>query len=171
MSYRGDRRAPADASTFKPKKKQLRKEALKESPREQKREGALRQALANAFGEDGKRAARRESNEIDVYGKGAPTDRLQFGYSPSVLDEALEYHAQYAAADWVDARRRHYKTAILQQEPLVPLNCEPFASVLKLKKHWEGLSQFNADVGAGQVDMDHVDSVLDLLAAKQRTAM
>lgn len=171
MSYRGNRSAPADTGNFRPKKAQLRKDALKDSPRELKKEGALRQALANAFGEDGKRALRKEANELDVYGKGLPTDRLQFGYAPAVLEEALDYHAQYTAADWVADRRRNYRAAIVQRQKLEPLNCEPFASVLKLKKHWESLSQFNADVNGGQVDMDQVDNVLDLLAAQQRTAI
>nr|CCC53746.1 conserved hypothetical protein [Trypanosoma vivax Y486] len=143
----------------------------KQGERERKNE-ALRVALASAF------LAPSASDPIsgaapvfDEYGKGSPSDRLQFGYAPAVSAEAIAFHSTISADAWISARRKNYWKAIIKQKPLERSNCEPLTSVLKLKKHWQNTKQFEAEVGGGNDTWrDKADDVLEELVSRQRVA-
>ena len=57
---------------------------------------------------------RGNTGPADDYGRGAPTDRLVYGYSPAIVAEAVAFHSQYAAADWRRARKQHFREQCLK---------------------------------------------------------
>ena len=75
---------------------------------------------------------------FDTYGKGEPTDRLQFGYSPAVTDEAVAYHAMIRPSQWIGERKKRLKNYLFKKQRVPPhmSSLEPLESVFKLKEHW-----------------------------------
>lgn len=147
------------------------KRSARPSPKEEgthkknpQKEEVLAQALAQAF----THGSSRQEGEADTYGNGAPTDRLQFGYSPAVAEEAVAFHSQFTAEEWV-RRRREACRAVFVEKKERRLSCEPITSQLKLKQHWRNLSQFNADIHRDDVSVDRATQMLDTLASRQRT--
>lgn len=145
-----------------------------------KKEAALQRALAAAMGKGeategssstAPAAAPSEPSapsEPDVYGKGSPADRLQFGYSPAVAEEAVAFHSRITAESWLRERRRSGRIAFVKHEKLPRMNLEPIHSVLKLKNHWSKVSQFQSSLHDDRVTAQDADHLLDMLAAKQR---
>lgn len=138
------------------------------------REEALREALAKALTNPNAAATAGASSstisEVDTYGNGSPTDRLQFGYSPAVAAEAVAFHARFATSDWVAARRRNLQLTLVKKQKLTQLNCEPVTSILKLQRHWKQINAFQSDVRGGKSKLKaaDLDQLLDMLASKQR---
>ncbi|KPA85090.1 hypothetical protein ABB37_01496 [Leptomonas pyrrhocoris] len=137
------------------------------------REVALREALAKALTNPNASAGATSSSalsEVDTYGNGSPTDRLQFGYSPAVAAEAAAFHSRFAAADWIAARKRNGHLVFAKKQKLSPLNCEPVTSILKLQRHWKKINAFQSDVHSGKSKLKaaDLDQLLDMLASKQR---
>lgn len=150
------------------RKERAAKKAVVEAPSKRSRKAAaFEQALAGAFRQQEQRGpASRE--EVDAYGKGNPEDRLQFGYAPALAEEAIAFHSRISAHEWVSKRRESSRIAIKKGQKLAKPNCEPFASMLKLKNHWSNVSQFNVDRRGECVSAEEADSLLDMLAARQR---
>ncbi|CAJ1029192.1 hypothetical protein, conserved [Leishmania lindenbergi] len=137
------------------------------------REEALREALAKALSHGGVEggAASASENSVDTYGNGSPTDRLQFGYSPSIAAEAVAFHARFAKEAWVAARKRNGRVVFVKRQKLDATNCEPITSILKLQSHWKQLNAFQGDArdGAGRkMKAEDLDKLIDMLASKQR---
>lgn len=134
------------------------------------REEVLREALAKALANPSASTS-TALEEVDAYGKGAPTDRLQFGYSPAVAAEAVAFHSRFTAETWRAARQRNGRHTFVKKQKLSPLNCEPVTSILKLQRHWKKTNAFKSDVSGSSgsllkaADLDHL---LDMLASKQR---
>lgn len=78
--------------------------------------------------------------DLDYAGRGHPFDRLQFGYSPSDLEEAKAFHGNFTVQQWKVERSNNYRKAILKNQKLVKPNCEPLVSMFKLKRHWAALT-------------------------------
>lgn len=78
--------------------------------------------------------------DLDYAGRGHPFDRLQFGYSPSDLEEAKAFHGNFTVQQWKVERSNNYRKSIIKQQKLVKLNCEPLVSMFKLKRHWAALT-------------------------------
>ena len=97
----------------------------------------------------GGRASTALPGDFDTYGKGDATDRLQFGYSPAVPEEAVAFHALFPAAAWKQERQQRYRKYIAKGQPLPRHKSllEPLESVFKVTSHWE-LSQQRAKGGA-----------------------
>ncbi|EPY42428.1 hypothetical protein AGDE_01495 [Angomonas deanei] len=127
----------------------------------------MRRALSSAFGEANNKRGKHAA--VDEYGMGSPTDRLQFGYSPAVTEEAVVYHGQFTAEEWIAARRENGRKVFVKKGKLEKTNLEPFTSVLKLKNYWNTLSQFTHDAREDHVGVNAADDLLEMLAAKQRT--
>ena len=89
---------------------------------------------------------------VDDYGRGAPTDRLTFGYAPSVAAEAVAFHSRFNAKKWKIERRLRYKSrclrtraVFLQEQASLAngtlkqtgvVNFEPDTSAIKLRLYW-----------------------------------
>ncbi|KAG5500622.1 hypothetical protein JKF63_03718 [Porcisia hertigi] len=139
------------------------------------REGALREALAKAIGHSGGEggAASNSERTVDTYGNGSPTDRLQFGYSPSITAEAVAFHARFTKDAWVAARRRNGRVVFVKKQRLELTNCEPVTSILKLQSHWKQTNAFQSDARGGvggTLKAEDLDKLVDMLASKQRIA-
>ncbi|AYU80461.1 hypothetical protein conserved [Leishmania donovani] len=137
------------------------------------REVALREALAKALSHGGVEggAASTSENSVDTYGNGSPTDRLQFGYSPSVAAEAVAFHTRFTKDAWVTARKRNGRLVFVKKQKLGVTNCEPITSILKLQSHWKQMNAFQSDVQGGAVrklKAEDLDMLVDMLASKQR---
>lgn len=170
---RRDGRPGVDRGRQKEKKKQ-RNEPVKSviaSSSTSVREAALRDALSKALshgrGEEDKGAGHREEDK-DEYGRGCPTDRLQFGYSPAVADEAVTFHSCISAANWVAQRKKNGRHVFVKKQRLAVPNNEPFSSVLKLQRHWNKVETFQTEVRGSRLKADDLDQLLDMLASKQR---
>ena len=88
----------------------------------------------------------------DDYGRGAPTDRLIFGYAPSVPTEAVAFHSQYTPKQWKLERRLRYRNKCLRSRAAYfqevanlasghlkkskVLHFEPETSAIKLRLYW-----------------------------------
>ncbi|KAG5500035.1 hypothetical protein GH5_04177 [Leishmania sp. Ghana 2012 LV757] len=137
------------------------------------REEALREALAKALSHKGVEGGSSSAteNSVDAYGNGSPTDRLQFGYSPSVAAEAVAFHARFTKDAWVTARRRNARIVFFKKKKLDVTNCEPITSLLKLQSHWKRTNAFESGVRGGAVSRlkaEDLDKLVDMLASKQR---
>ncbi|KPI86564.1 hypothetical protein ABL78_4387 [Leptomonas seymouri] len=137
------------------------------------REEALREALAKALTNPNATVGATSSSalsEVDSYGNGSPTDRLQFGYSPAVAAEAVAFHSRFAARDWLAARKRNARLVFAKKQKLSCLNCEPVTSILKLQRHWKKTNAFQSEVrgGKSRLKAEDLDQLLDMLASKQR---
>lgn len=135
------------------------------------RDEVLREALAKALTNPNAGAGTSSSlGEVDSYGKGSPTDRLQFGYSPAIAAEAAAFHARFTTEGWVAARKLNGRLAFVKKQKLSPLNCEPVTSILKLQRHWKKINVFQSDVRGGNTKLKaaDLDQLLDMLASKQR---
>ncbi|CCW68560.1 unnamed protein product [Phytomonas sp. Hart1] len=106
--------------------------------------------------------------EIDIYGKGSPTDRLQFGYAPAIAEEAIAFHSRYTARKWIEARRDLGRLAFVKKQKLPKTNCEPITSLLKLKNYWNRLEEFNTSLRGGHFNAQEADNLLEILASRQR---
>lgn len=110
----------------------------------------------------------------DDYGKGSPTDRLQFGYSPSIAEEAICFHQRFSSSQWIQERQRVGKLVFLKHQKIPALNCEMIIPALKLREHWKQQSTLHAEYHNGaalhlrKVDDEKFDSLLKLFASKQR---
>lgn len=137
------------------------------------REEALREALAKALSHGGVEggAASTSENGVDAYGNGSPTDRLQFGYSPSVTAEAVAFHTRFTKDAWVAVRKRNGRLVFVKKQKLDVTNCEPITSILKLQSHWKQMNAFQSDARGGAVrtlKAEDLDMLVDMLASKQR---
>ena len=81
--------------------------------------------------------------EIDAYGVGAPTDRLQFGYAPATAEEAVAFHSMFTAEAWRAERSRNYRTCVIKLQKLPTKHFEGLDTFFKLKKHWHDVAQQN----------------------------
>ncbi|KEG14787.1 hypothetical protein DQ04_00311230 [Trypanosoma grayi] len=141
------------------------------SPQQQqqsKKSEALRAALATAFSAPTTRVD--DASAADEYGKGSPTDRLQFGYAPAIAAEAVAFHTAIPAKKWVADRRSQGRITFVKKQKLTRPNCEPMTSLLKLKEHWRSTAQFVAEVRGGDVGQDTADDLLEMLVSRQRVA-
>ncbi|KAG5474534.1 hypothetical protein LSCM1_03321 [Leishmania martiniquensis] len=143
------------------------------TPASAAREAALRQALAKALSHKAAEggASSTSENSVDTYGNGSPTDRLQFGYSPSVAAEAIAFHARFTKDAWVAARKCNARIVFVKKQKLDSTNCEPISSVLKLQSHWRRTNAFQSDVRGGvksKLKAEDLDKLVEMLAAKQR---
>ena len=113
--------------------------------------------------------AREEVVEVvlDQYGPSDPSERLQFGYAPSNRQEAVTYHAMHPTANWIKKRRANYRTAILEATPLAAHNCEPFESVVKLKRHWERLAKLERSSKTAGCSLTDAEGFLEEMANRQ----
>nr|CCC95703.1 unnamed protein product [Trypanosoma congolense IL3000] len=156
---KGSKKASANDSSLSSKEEQHQQRTRNE---------VLRAALASAFST--KPSSDGNAGPPDVYGKGSPTDRLQFGYAPSVTAEAVAYHSTIPTEVWIAARRKNYRTAIIKQKKLPRTNCEPITSIIKLRQHWRNMDLFEKEVhcvyGAARAG---ADDILENFAARQRT--
>ena len=117
---------------------------------------------------------------VDDYGRGAPTDRLTFGYAPSVLSEAVAFHSQFTPKQWKLERRLRYRNRCLRSRALYfqevaglasgavkkekVLNFEPDTSAIKLRLYWiEKLEEEKRLLAGGSGDDD-------ITTSKQNTA-
>ncbi|RNF12968.1 uncharacterized protein Tco025E_06384 [Trypanosoma conorhini] len=141
----------------------------RQEPQGGKRE-ALQKALAAALAAPPAGAHFAPGTEVDDYGKGSPTDRLQFGYAPANAAEAVAFHSSIPAKKWVAQRRKQGRLAIVMKQKLPRPNCEPMTSLLKLKQHWRSTAEFVAEVRGGRVAQDSADELLELLVSQQRVA-
>ena len=114
--------------------------------------------------------------DLDYAGRGHPFDRLQFGYSPSDLDEAKAFHGNFTVQQWKVERSTNYRKAIIKQQKLVKLNCEPLVSMFKLKRHWAALTAakrkaegrgYNNDISSNVFDGTLGDDLIEHLTSKQ----
>lgn len=96
--------------------------------------------------------ANNSKSTFDEYGRGAPTDRLIFGYAPSVTAEAVAFHSRFTNKQWKLERRLRYKNRCLRPRQLFlqeqaaiangttkkegVLNFEPDTSAIKLRLYW-----------------------------------
>eukprot|EP00796_Vickermania_ingenoplastis_P004608 gene4608-3322_t len=127
-------------------------------------------AVAEALVQDSHRR-NATLKEMDEYGKGLPTDRLQFGYAPAIAEEAVAFHRRISAADWVEARRRVGHRVFAKHQKSTRLHCEPITSVLKLRHHWNQQSLLQADyrkdltaANRRVAAPDQLEGLLDLFA-------
>lgn len=104
----------------------------------------------NQFADD--ENTNNKSSSLDEYGRGAPTDRLIFGYAPSVTAEAVAFHSRFTNKQWKLERRLRYKNrclrprqVFLQEQASIlngttkkdgVLNFEPDTSAIKLRLYW-----------------------------------
>ncbi|RNE99027.1 hypothetical protein TraAM80_08416 [Trypanosoma rangeli] len=140
-----------------------------QQPKDTKRE-SLQKALAAALSAPAAGIHSGPGAEVDDYGKGSPTDRLQFGYAPSNAAEAVAFHSSIPAAKWIAQRRKQARHAIFKKQKLSRPNCEPMTSLLKLKQHWRNTAQFVAEVRGGSVGQDSAEELLELFVSQQRVA-
>ncbi|GET90235.1 hypothetical protein, conserved [Leishmania tarentolae] len=143
--------------------------AAASTAREEALRGALAKALSHGSVESG--AASASENTLDTYGNGSPTDRLQFGYSPSVVAEAVAFHSRFTKDAWVTARKRNGRMVFVKKQKLKVTNCEPITSILKLQSHWRRMNAFQSDVRGETVrklKAEDLDMLVDMLASKQR---
>lgn len=165
-SPRKDVRRPA-VKTPMPLPPDMASATLNDAAPKTKKEAALQRALAATIGRTSGGLSSALS-EPDAYGKGSPTDRLQFGYSPAITEEAVAFHSRTTAASWAQQRRANYHAAIVKRQRLPRANCEPMLSVLKLKNHWGKVSQFRSGLRGDHITNEDADELLEMLAAKQR---
>lgn len=115
-----------------------------------------------------------EKERADEYGKGAPTDRLQFGYSPSIAEEAVCFHQHISPTQWIEDRQRIGKLVYSKHQKNPYPNCELIIPALKLREHWKQQSLLQAQHHNGpalnlrKADDDTFDNLLKLFASKQR---
>lgn len=140
------------------------------APQQEAKKVVLQQALQQALSRSSKKGSSAHDGgdvpEMDVYGMGSPTDRLQFGYSPASHDEAIRFHALYSTSAWLAARKRNGHQVFVKHEKLKPTNCEPITTMLKLKRYWSRMQHFS-DVlkeGATGMSVDAADAFLASLA-------
>jgi hypothetical protein len=108
----------------------------------------------------------------DVYGKGDPTDRLQFGYSPASIDEAIAYHGLFPTGQWVDERRRRYAIAITKRKAMHCPTLEPIESVFKLKTHWDSAASYQKQAATHATTLaDGAEDFLALLSHQNADAV
>lgn len=131
------------------------------------KKAVLQQALQQALSRSSKKPDTVE--ELDVYGMGSATDRLQFGYSPASHDEAVRFHGLYTTSSWLAARKRNGQQVFVRHEKLKPQNCEPVVTMLKLKRYWSRMQHFNDDLKEGATGMS-VDAADAFLAALDEQA-
>ncbi|KAF8283119.1 hypothetical protein TcBrA4_0077160 [Trypanosoma cruzi] len=131
---------------------------------------ALQKALVSAFSAPHVNAHSDATVDVDEYGKGSPTDRLQFGYAPAIAAEAIAFHSAIPAKKWIAERRKQTCIAIVKKQKLPRPNCEPMTSLLKLKEHWREKAQFVAELRGGGVGQDPADELLELFVSQQRVA-
>ncbi|RNF16857.1 hypothetical protein TcG_05974 [Trypanosoma cruzi] len=131
---------------------------------------ALQKALVSAFSAPHVNAHSDATVDVDEYGKGSPTDRLQFGYAPAIAAEAIAIHSAIPAKKWIAERRKQTCIAIVKKQKLPRPNCEPMTSLLKLKEHWREKAQFVAELRGGGVGQDPADELLELFVSQQRVA-
>lgn len=135
-----------------------------------------RSALAAAI--DGAVSSSSSSIALcDTYGRGSPTDRLQFGYSPAHAEEAVAFHRSTSAAHWIATRRRLGNICFIKKQKLHQLNCEPLTTMLALRKYWAQRQAYQTGVrkgvdedGNGWLQGDRADAFLEELAARQAFA-
>ncbi|EAN80083.1 uncharacterized protein TEOVI_000110300 [Trypanosoma equiperdum] len=155
------------SSSRQPKQRELL--SAKQQQQQNRKNEELRAALAGAFSTEV--SSSNAGPAFDGYGKGSPTDRLQFGYAPAVAAEAVAYHSTISTDAWIEARRTRYRTAIVEQKKLRRPNCEPITSILKLQGHWRSTELFEREVhGSHAVAQDKVDDILDTFVSRQRVA-
>ncbi|EKF38331.1 hypothetical protein MOQ_001465 [Trypanosoma cruzi marinkellei] len=135
-----------------------------------KRKEALQKALVSAFSAPHANAHSDATVDVDEYGKGSPTDRLQFGYAPSNAAEAIAFHSAIPAKKWIAERRKQACIAIVKKQKLPRPNCEPMTSLLKLKEHWREKAQFVAELRGGGVGQESADELLEMFVSQQRVA-
>jgi hypothetical protein len=133
------------------------------------KKAALQQALQQALNRSSKKGGADKEEELDVYGMGSATDRLQFGYSPASHDEAVRFHGLYTTTAWLAARKRNGVQVFVRHEKLKPQNCEPIVTMLKLKRYWSRMQNFNDDLKEGATGMS-VDAADAFLAALDEQA-
>lgn len=155
---------PHGTSSTAPGTSQRGKDSAAPSPQITK----MQAAVADAF-----QASRRASTskDVDEYGKGLPTDRLQFGYAPSVTEEAVCFHSQIPASVWIADRRRLAKNIYgkRQRGSADCDHCERLTSVLKLRDYWKTQSETQGVLHRqGKTDLKSLDDLLEVLASKQR---
>lgn len=115
------------------------------------------------------------TDDIDAYGHGCPTDRLQFGYAPSVVEEAVLFHSAMGAKQWIAERKRNGKVAFVSKQKLRNPNCEPLTTVLKLKRYWSQIQAFgetlrNDPAGGAGMSTEAAEAFLETLAKQQGLA-
>mmetsp|Transcript_8935 Transcript_8935/g.10070 ORF Transcript_8935/g.10070 Transcript_8935/m.10070 type:complete len:273 (+) Transcript_8935:49-867(+) len=113
--------------------------------------------------------------EIDSYGHGCPTDRLQFGYAPSVVEEAVLFHSAVGAKQWIADRKRNGRVAFVTKQKLRNPNCEPLTTILKLKRYWSHVQAFGESLrsdpaGGAGMTTEAAEAFLDILAKQQGLA-
>lgn len=113
-----------------------------------------------------------EKDSVDEYGKGSSTDRLQFGYSPSIVEEATCFHQQFSPSQWIAERRRIGKLVYGKHQKNSVLHCALLVPGLKLRNHWkqQSLQQSKFNKGPAlhlQRDDEKFDSLLKLFASQQ----
>lgn len=136
----------------------------------------MQAAVAEAlFPEGGRRRTMKGSDSVDEYGKGSPTDRLQFGYAPTIAEEAVCFHARVPASEWIQDRKRIGKIVFAKHQKNPVMHFEPISSALKLRDHWKKQSVIQANYRAdgaprGALDAEKYEGLLELFASKQRLA-
>lgn len=133
----------------------------------------------NQFAVDGESTSQQQQRKfnnrpVDDYGRGAPTDRLIFGYAPSVPAEAVAFHSRFPVKKWKIERRIRYKnrclrqrSVFLQEQAAVSagtlktaglLNFEPEASAIKLRLYWIEKVEEERKLLSGAADDDKNES-------------
>lgn len=119
-----------------------------------------------------RRRAVKGSDSADEYGKGAPTDRLQFGYAPAIAEEAMCFHTRIPASKWVQDRVRIGKLVFKNHQKNPVPHFEPISSALKLRDHWKKQSVLQANYRGGgtrgALDAEKYEGLLELFASNQR---
>lgn len=113
-----------------------------------------------------------EKDAVDEYGKGSSTDRLQFGYSPSIVEEAKCFHQQFSPSQWIAERRKIGKLVYGKNQKNSVLHCALLVPGLKLRSHWKQQSLLQSKFNMGpalhlQRDDEKFDSLLKLFASQQ----
>ncbi|KAH9600437.1 hypothetical protein LSM04_000838 [Trypanosoma melophagium] len=156
------------------KRQRLQDQQEQQKQQQSSKNEALRAALANAFSSSHSAGGDVDASAlaVDEYGKGSPTDRLQFGYAPAIAAEAVAFHTAISTKKWIDDRRRQGGITIVKKQKLTRPNCEPMTSLLKLKQHWRNTKQFLAEVrdSGSNVPQDAADDLLEMLVSQQRVA-
>lgn len=157
--------APSTSSSLEPKRVA--------QPLDAKLQEAVVEALFGSGGGkgSGKDERSHEGKRADEYGHGSPTDRLQFGYSPSIADEAVSFHQRISPSEWVAERRRLGKLVFSKHQKLPSPNCEPFSSCIKLRDYWKKQSKLHPGgnaVNNSAADTNRLEQLLEMFASKQR---
>lgn len=115
-------------------------------------------------------ASSSSSGAFDAYGKGSPSDRLQFGYSPAIAEEAVTYHQRFSSGDWVAERRRLGRLTIAKHQRNPAPHCELLIPALKLREHWKNqVNLKTANTRQPPRAAGDLEALLNMFASKQRT--